>query len=59
MSAGFKLQDVRTVGVVFPYLLTCIPKGCRDERDILVGGTATAAVRSIDRSEAVAAFRLG
>lgn len=46
------------VGVSFPYRLTCIPKGCRNERDLLVWGWTTAAMRTISAEEAEPAFRL-
>jgi hypothetical protein len=44
--------------VAFPYLLTCVPKGCRKIRELLVWGWTTAAIRTIPVAEAQSAFRL-
>ncbi|WP_398467384.1 hypothetical protein [Tardiphaga sp.] len=51
-------MNVRAVRVTYPYRLTCVPKGSRNERTLLVKGETTAAISVVEKADVIPAYRL-
>jgi len=51
-------MNIRTVKIAYAYRMTCVPKGCQNERTILAAGETVVAIPLLDPDDATPAFRL-